>query len=42
MAFGEAHKYVELNPTIKEAEMWDLSLRDTDNRFYNEEHNICV
>jgi len=42
MAFGEPHKYVELDPTIKEADNWDQALGNTDNRFFNEEHNIFL
>ena len=42
MAFGEPHKYVELEPTVNEAENWDQYLGKTDNRFFNEEHNIFL
>ena len=42
MAFGEPYKYVELEPTLKEAEYLDENIVNTDNRFFNEEHNICM
>ncbi len=42
MAFGEPYKYVELEPTLNEAEYWDENIVNTDNRFFNEEHNICM
>ena len=40
MAFGEPHKYVFLNPDIREEENWDKGVKISDNRFKQEEHNI--
>lgn len=42
MSFGEPHKYVELNPDIKEQVDWDECVRKSNDRFCNEEHNICL
>lgn len=41
-AFGEPYKYVQLELSLKEADSWDESLSNCDNRFFNEEHNICL
>jgi hypothetical protein len=42
MAFGDPYKYIQLNPNIEEQERWDDSLNKSDDRFNNEEHNICL
>ena len=42
MAFGNPYKYVELNPDNQEQENWDESVFKSNDRFQNEEHNICL
>ncbi len=40
LAFGEAHKYVYLNPNEREMQDWDKSIMLSNRRFCREEHNI--
>jgi len=42
MAFGNPYKYVQLNPDIDEQDQWDEAISKADDRFSNEEHNICL
>jgi hypothetical protein len=42
MAFGNPYKYIPLNPNAKEQELWDNSVFKSNDRFMNEEHNICL
>lgn len=42
MAFNNPYKYVPLNPSLKEQENWDQAIKKCDDRFCNEEHNICL
>ena len=41
MAFGNPYKYVELNPDMSEQIEWDDCIAKCNERFTNEEHNIC-
>jgi hypothetical protein len=41
MAFGNPYKYVELNPDMNEQIEWDDCIAKCNERFTNEEHNIC-
>jgi hypothetical protein len=42
MAFGDPLKYIQLNPNNEEQEQWDYAIAKADDRFNNEEHNICL
>ncbi len=42
MAFGRPYKYVELNPDLREQEDWDDAVMKSNERFQNEEHNLCL
>ena len=40
MAFGVPHKYIYLDPNLKEEEGWNEAIKHSDNRFKSEEHNL--
>jgi len=40
MAFGNPYKYVELNSL--DSEFWDECVLKSNERFINEEHNLCL
>ncbi len=42
MAFGEPHKYVYLNPDLKQEGCWDEGIINADNQFKQEEHNLIM
>ena len=42
MAFGNPYKYIELNLNVMEQEHWDECVIKSNDRFTNEEHNICL
>jgi hypothetical protein len=42
LAFGRPHKYVELNPDLREQEQWDEAVIKANERFANEQHNIFL